>query len=663
MMQLSALKKAFNIDAIYGLDAETFWDHDYSLLDKTRGTTEYVTDSRFELQLMSVMKDSWKSPRVMTGKQFIAWARTINWARTGMLAHHAQFDGLVCSHHCNVKPAAYFDTLSMARPVLPVHVGGSLKFVCAAFGRESKKRQTALYNTKGKRWKDFTRQEQRDLMAYAGDDVEDTWFIFHKLLQYIPLEELRLIDTTIKMYAQPVLPIDGPAIEQVLANEIERKRKLVLGLGLGDDYEKAKKLLTSGPKFAELLRARGVEPPTKVSKKKSAKASEEAGYQVEVETLALSKQDQAFKDLLAHPDKAVRELVEARFAVASNILESRCRLLAGRAHLGPQPVYLNYYGAKTGRWSGGDNANWQNLSSKRREGGAELRASVHAPPGHTLIIADLAQIEARLNAWFSGQTDKLEIFRAYDRKEGPDVYRYTAATAIYGKPIDQVTDLERFLGKACELALGFQAGWPRFAAMLRIGALGPAVDITDSQARDIHAAWRAANPFIVSNWRKTQNLVMSAFAGQQRIKDKVVTYEGTPKKVGWMHLPGGMAIRYDGLEPDDEGKLSYISAYRRNKVKEPTIERTRLYGGILVENRTQALARRVIGEHMLGVQDELKDKVRIAMSTHDEIVGVVPTRYAKKALGVFKEVASQPPSWAPDLPLAVDAHASLRYDK
>lgn len=683
MSEFKDLYRAFGIDAIYGLDAETYWAADYTLSDKKRGTTEYVIDPRFELQLMSVQKDSWSKPRVFERREFEAWARTINWSRAGMLGHHTQFDGLICSHHCGIKPRAYFDTLSMARPVMPVHVGGSLKKVCAAFGREAKKHADALANTKGKRWKDFTPAERKALKVYGGEDIEDTWFIFRKLLPHIPLEELRLIDLTVKMYAQPTLPIDGEAILGVLNNEIERKEKLVLGLGLHktlpparvvkgevpSDYERVKKLLTSGPKFAELLRAQGVEPPTKVSAKKSAKASEEAGYQVEVESLALSQQDQEFKDLLAHPKKKVRELVEARFAVASNILENRCRLLHGRAHIGPQPVYLNYYGAKTGRWSGGDNANWQNLSSKRREGGAELRASVHAPPGHLLIIADLSQIEARINAWFAGQLNVVEAFRAYDAGEGPDVYRYTAATAIYNKHVDLITDAERFLGKSCVLALGFQAGWQRFAAMLRIGALGPPIDITDNLARDVHAAWRSANPFIVANWKATHNKVRSAFLGGQAIEDGVVTYQGVRDKrsgqlKGWMHLPGGMAIRYDDLKVDGEsGNISYVSAYRVNKVKPPTIERTKLYGGIEVENRTQALARRVIGEHMLGVKDELKDRVRIAMSTHDEIVGVVPARSAKRALAVFKEVMSTPPSWAPDLPLAVDAHISARYDK
>lgn len=669
---MKKLLRQLRLENVYGLDAETYWASDYTLSDKKIGTTDYIIDPRFELQLVSVRAATWAKPRVMERAPFLRWARTVDWSRNGMLAHHAHFDGLIMSHHCGIKPAFYFDTLSMARPLLPIQVGGSLRAACAAFSRESKKRAAALVNTKGKRWAEFTKDEKRDLKLYAGDDIDDCWFLFNKFLPYFTVEELRLIDLTVKMYAQPTLLVDGPAVQSVLEHELERKQALL------DQVKVPKTHLTSKPKLAELLRAAGVEPPTKVSKKKSEKASEAAGYAVEVEELAMSKQDLEFIQLRGHPKKRVRDLIEARLAVSSNLMESRCNLLIRRAPIGPQPVYLNYYGAKTGRWSGSDNANWQNLSSKRKEGGAELRASVHAPPGHLLIIADLAQIEARINAWFAGQTNIVEIFRAYDHIEkwvekdgklvpirsGPDVYRYTAANSIYNKPIEKVTDDERFLGKACVLALGFQAGWSRFAAMLRVGALGPPVDISDNLARDIHAAWRQSNPFIVGNWRKTQNLVAAAFIGKQRIDDGVVAYEGVGKN-GWMHLPGGMAIRYDDIQLDKEDgrSVSYVSEYRRNKIKPPTELRTKLYGGIEVENRTQALARGVIAHNMLDIKAELKDRVRIAMSTHDEIVGVVPARSANRALEVFKKIMSTPPSWAPDLPVAVDAHISPRYDK
>ncbi len=144
MIDLKPLLSHFNLDAIYGVDAETYWASDYSLSDKKRGTTDYIIDDRFELQLMSVRKDSWAKPKVMERDEFIRWARTINWARTGFLAHHAHFDGLIASHHCGgVRPAMYFDTLSMARPLMPISVGGSLKAVCAAFAREAKVRFSA----------------------------------------------------------------------------------------------------------------------------------------------------------------------------------------------------------------------------------------------------------------------------------------------------------------------------------------------------------------------------------------------------------------------------------------------------------------------------------------------------------------------------------------
>lgn len=643
---MKELLKALDLDAIYGLDAETYWASDYSL--SHMATTEYVTDPRFELQMMAIQRHDWDEPKVLSPKQFAAWAKRVNWARTGFLAHHTQFDGYLSAYHYGLNPAFYFDTMSMGRPLLPIRVGGSLHHMAQAFGLLGKTKKDALLATKGKRLADFTPEELEHEQLYAGDDIRQTWAMFRKLLPYMPVHELRLIDMTIRMYAQPSLMLDVDQLAAVRDRDVARKQDMLSALGV------AKKQLTSGPKFAALLQEAGCEPPTKISVKQSEKAGEE------IEVLALSKQDQCFVDLLGHSSKRVRDLVAARFAVASNQLENRCNLLIGRSRLPAQPVYLNYYGAKTGRWSGGDEANWQNLSSRRREGGMELRASVMAPPGHVLIIADLRQIEARISAWFAGQNDVVEAFRAYDQGTGPDVYR-VAASNVHGKPVDDVTDDERFIGKTCELALAFQAGALRYARMLRIGALGPPVDCTDEQAAGWHRAWRAARPRIVLGWRSTHNKVKSAFGGGQVVDDGCVSYEGVGK-VGWMHLPGGMAIRYDDLEFDEHG-LSYCSKYRRNKVAAPTVERTRLYGGIEVENRTQALARIVVSGHMLETKRLLGNYLRIAMSTHDEIVGVVPERDGERALACFNEVMSVPPAWARDLPLAVDAHMSTRYDK
>lgn len=649
-MKLDELLDRLKLDAIVGLDWETYYDNDYSL--SKMATTEYITDERFKAHMISVQWHSDRKAEVMPPHEFKRWARDdVDWKRTGMLAHHTHFDGLIASHHFKVKPAFYLDTLSMARPLMPVHVGGSLKAVNAAFGRVAKKRAGALENVKGVR--DLTRAQYNALARYAGDDIADTWFIFRKMLPYTSFEELRLIDATVRMYAQPTLIMNTGIVAKVHADEVEKKEALLKKLNLD------RKALTSNEQFAELLRAAGVEPPTKVSPRTGEVA------------LALSKQDLEFKDLLKHPNKRVRELVEARFALKTSIVETRSQRLHARSTtLTAQPVYLNYCGAKTWRWSGGDKANYQNLGR-----GSDLRTAIEAPPGHTLIIADLAQIEARINAWYAGQQNIIDAFRAYDDivgwtvdergkpkpiRSGPDVYAYTAANAVYNKPVDKIDKDERFVGKVCVLALGYQAGAGRFAETLRIGQFGPPVDITDAHASDIVRAWRQSNQYIVAGWKRAQNNAKSAFLGKQRINDGVISYEGFDGR-GATYLPNGLTMRYDKLEVDEEG-MSYASKYRVLRNGEVSEERQRLYGGIIVENNTQALARQVIAYQMLDIVDALP-RARIAMSTHDEVVLVVPDRSVAKALKAVTEIMSAPPAWAPDLPIAVEIHASKRYDK
>src|SRR5690606_17911926 len=120
---------------------------------------------------------------------------------------------------------------------------------------------------------------------------------------------------------------------------------------------------------------------------------------------------------------------------------------------------------------------------------------------------------------------------------------------------------ERFVGKVAVLALGYQAGWARFAEMLRIGAFGPPVNISDSLAQDVVRAWRAANQYIVSGWRRAQNNAKSAFLGKQSIVDGVLTYQGFEGR-GMTHMPNGTAIRYDMLDVGADGELSYVTKYK-----------------------------------------------------------------------------------------------------
>ncbi len=390
--------------------------------------------------------------------------------------------------------------------------------------------------------------------------------------------------------------------------------------------------------FADLFRERtGADPPTKISKRTGKL------------TFALSKNDLEFKALLNHNDPSVVALVEARLAVKSTSAETRAERMSFRSGIGAQPIYLNYWGAKTGRWSGGDRANWQNLQR-----GSALRKALVAPNGHQLIIADQAQIEARLNAWFHCQSDVVEAFASK-----LDVYKLVASR-IYGIAYDAVDKDRRFVGKVATLALGYGAGWARFAEMLRLGAFGPAVNITDTDAQTVVNAWRRANPQIVGGWRKAMNNARTAFTSKIAVEDKVITYQGYDDSMA-THLPGGMYIKYSNAE-FDSGELTYTSNFRRLADGTVAQDKTKLYGGLLVENAIQALGRQIIAENILDTLDAVPS-AQLVMTTHDEVVYCVPTKNANKALKLVEEIMTASPAWAPDLPLAVDAHVSARYDK
>jgi hypothetical protein len=171
-------------------------------------------------------------------------------------------------------------------------------------------------------------------------------------------------------------------------------------------------ILQSPELFADALRALGVEPPTKLSK-----TTGEPTY-------AFAKTDWAFTDMLNWEDRPeVVRLVEARLAIKSSIGETRAQRfmdIGSRA----LPVGLNYCGAHTTRWSGGNKMNLQNLprpefddKGAKIEGTGQAARSIIAPPGHVILVSDSGQIEARLNAWFSDQLDLVETFRLYDLRK------------------------------------------------------------------------------------------------------------------------------------------------------------------------------------------------------------------------------------------------------
>lgn len=604
---------------IVTLDFETYYDKTYTLSGKMN-TSEYIRDDRFHAHGVGIKIGNGKT-LWYTGKNIPLALREIDWARSAMLAHNTAFDGFICSHVYGVKPAFYLDTLSMARAAHGHHMRHDLDTLAKAHGFAGKVKRDALADTKGKQ--QLTDKEERALGAYCVDDVEDTYKIFWKLHDYIPDNELLLIDLTLRMFCDPVLSVDIPRVQAELEAEIGGKAAALLRSGASIET------LMSNDKFAELLKREGVNPPMKISPSTGKP------------TYAFAKSDLDFQQLLRHPNKKVVALAEARLKVKSTIGETRAaRFLEAGKNGMKLPILLNYSGAHTHRWSGGNKMNLQNL--KR---GGELRRSILAPKGHVIVVADSAQIEARVLAWLAQQMD---IVNAFANKD--DVYKLMAS-AIYGIPVEQVTKDQRFIGKICVLGLGYGMGPNKLQQTLKQGTMGPPVDISLEECRRIVNIYRSRNYKIKNLWKIMDGIIVSMLTGTSG-EFGPLTYGK-----GYIQLPSGLFLQYYGLHGEAEVRHDDLVVQEATYLTRNG--RTKIYGGLLTENVVQALARCIIADQML----EISKKYRICTMAHDEIVVVAPKKDADRCLQDMLRIMSTPPEWADGLPLAAEGGWDINYSK
>lgn len=602
------------------LDYETFYGKDYTLSGKIN-TSEYVRDDRFHVHGVAIKKGNGKT-LWYTGRNIALALKEIDWSKTAMVCHNTAFDGFITSEIYGHKPAFYVDTLSMSRATRGHSTHHDLDTVAKAFGHGGKVKRDALANTKDKM--QLTKSEEAKLGGYAVDDVDNTYKIFWDMYPHMPDDELRLVDITMRMFCDPVLEVDIPRVKAELESELGAKAAALLRSGAQVDD------LMSNDKFANLLQAAGAQLPKKISPS-TGKV-----------TYAFAKSDLAFQDLMRNGNDKVRALCEARLKIKSTIGETRANrfLEAGRDGM-KLPILLNFSGAHTHRWSGGNKMNLQNL--KR---GGELRRSILAPKGHVIVVADSAQIEARVLAWLAEQMD---IVNAFANKD--DVYKLMAS-AIYGKPVEQITKDERFIGKICVLGLGYGMGPQKLQQTLKQGTMGPPVDISEDECRRIVNIYRSRNWKIKAFWKKMDQVITSMTLG---IEGKEGPLEFGK---GFIRLPNGLFLQYFGLHGTaeitrDDLVMTETTYLTRNG-------RSKLYGGLLTENVVQALSRVIIAEQMLKIHDA---GYRIVTMTHDEIVIIAKKKDAKKALDFMIQTMSTAPDWAPGLPLSAEGDFDDCYSK
>jgi DNA polymerase len=598
------------------IDFETAYGADLGFAKQT--TEEYVRDPRFEVVGVAVQVNDGE-PEWYTGDSIgtYAFLKQFDWENSLALAHNAMFDGFILTEHFQIKPKGWLDTLSMGRALHGTNVGGSLKVLAEFYGIGEK--GTEVNDAKGLRRTDFPKEQLAQYGEYCKNDVRLTWDLFNCMSQGFPATELRLIDLTIRMFTEPVLQLDEGMLVSHLAGEQLRKKNLLAQFNKDE--------LMSNPKFAELLRAEGVEPPMKIS------------LATKKETYAFSKTDEAFKNLLEHPNSHVQALVAARLGTKSTIEESRTERFIGIARRGAMPVPLRYYAAHTGRWGGDDKLNLQNLPR-----GSALKKAILAPAGYMMIDSDSSQIEARTLAWLAGQDDLVE---AFDR--GEDVYKIMAS-AIYGKAVEEITKDERFVGKTTILGAGYGMGAAKFQAQLK--NFGVVVEL--DEAKRIIDTYRSTYPKITALWKAAGTALEAILRNQLTVlgRDGILKIEG---KDG-IRLPNGLYIRYPNLRQkadEDTGKTEIVYDTKKGRAVIPN----RIYGGKVIENVCQALARIIIGDQMLLIAK----KYQVVMTVHDAVACIVRTEEVATAQEYVEMCMRIRPKWGPELPLNCEAGHGESY--
>lgn len=394
-----------------------------------------------------------------------------------------------------------------------------------------------------------------------------------------------------------------------------------------EQEQQLKDLLMSNNRFAEALRSLGVEPPTKVSPKTGKTA------------WAFAKTDEAFKALEEHPDERVQALVAARLGNKTTLEETRTQRFIGMADRGKFPVPLRYYGAHSGRWSGQDSVNLQNLPSRGANAG-KIKKAIKAPPGYVVIDCDSAQIEARTLAWLAGQDDLVQAF-----KDKQDVYKLMASK-IYGIPVESVDKTQRQVGKTVVLGAGYGVGHKKLQTFLKTQA---GVEVTLEEAKRIIDTYRASANKIADFWAKAGRGLTALMLGQEMTIDDVGIIKVVPDN--GITLPNGLHIQYPNLRvhTDDKGNRELIYDSKGQPV--------RIYGGKVVENVCQAVARQIVAEQMLRVSKRYK----VVLTVHDAVAIIAPQAEAKQAQAYLEECMSWNPKWAAGLPLSCESGMGASY--
>tara|TARA_R100000654_G_scaffold6209_1_gene16470 strand:- start:4195 stop:5988 length:1794 start_codon:yes stop_codon:yes gene_type:complete len=594
----------------FAIDYETYYDKECSI--RTLGVLGYFSHPNFDAYMVSVVGTE--------GTKFVGHPKDFDWSLLDgnvVLSHNASFDetlflyGVSQNWWDNCEPAEWHCTADLAAYCkLPRSLKGS---TAQLFNLTVDK--STRDNMSGKRWENMSPEFKEEVSEYALKDSELCLRLWEALKDQWPQFE-RDISAVNRKIVQRGIPIDT----DLLKTQLETINKALFEAEQNIPWLDEKPLLSRAA-FDQQCLLLGLTPPHSL-----AEADEEAQKWIE-----------------EHRDEhkwigAVKSW--RRINSIKKKLESfdYATMPDGRYYGG-----CMYFGAHTGRFSGsGGNLNLQNLPREEMFG-VNLRHLICPKPDKKLIVVDLSQIEVRTLCWLAKDREMMEEIKNTD-----DIYE--AFAIRFGmwdeeKGILKKEDPEkRHAVKAMVLGCGYGAGAKRFASMS---------SIPEKEAQKRVDTYRSKMKKIKSLW----------YEYSEDIKGSVSVTGGYDADGKRLHpkftvdLPSGRILDYGTLQTGgDPSNTQYTAKVPRHGKYVPV----RLWGGLVAENASQALARDIFSDMLLRVD---KAGYNIVMHVHDEMVVEADANEAEEVLHNVIKIMSEPPDWISDIPVAAEGSIQTRYEK
>lgn len=584
----------------YALDFETYYDKRCSI--KTLGPLGYFSHPDFDAYMVSVVGDN--------GVKFVGHPKDFDWSLLK--------DSIVLSHNASFDESLYFYGVSQnwwpdkwsgewhCTADMAVYCGlpRSLKGATAQ-AYDLKVDKSTRDNMSGKRWENMTSEFKKEVSDYALKDSELCLQLWQDYSSNWPERERR-ISLVNRRCVQRGLPMNTELLRQQLETikaELFEAESLIPWIG--------ERPLLSRPAFDDQCRAVGIEPPASLAE----------GDPDAEEWLRVNGQKFAWVGAVKNWRR---------------INSLKCKLESFDYATMPNGRFygnIMYFGAHTGRFSGsGGNLNLQNLP-KDEMFGVKMRHLIAPKEDKRLLVVDLSQIEVRTLCWLAKDHETMK-----EIKESEDIYEaFAIRFGLWSREKGSLRNdpKMRHKVKAMVLGCGYGAGAPKFAMMS---------GMSEKEAKDAVNLYRSKMKSVKKLWSDYTTDIITSYDTENRFT---------------VDLPSGRTLDYGRLKPVKQNdKIQYVAMMPKNGKRVPV----KLWGGLVAENASQALARDIFS-HMLCKINDIGNGVELIMHVHDEVVVEVDADKAEWALNEIIQIMSTPPDWIPDIPVSAEGQILTKYEK